>query len=412
MNAPDLGVVFDHAAGKLSALDREVVEAVPPGGNWRDLPLTFDSQRIAQIRASADRGEGSRSTYYGRLRWDRPSYTISTYFNRPGNGCFIHPTAPRLISVREAARLQGFPDWWRFAGRGRARFVQVGNAVPPLLAYQLARVYEPGPVVDLFSGAGGFAAGFQWAGFPLVAAADHDRAANEVLARNLDGEADNVVAADLSDSDQLRAVVEHVRTRLGGGGLRALVGGPPCQGFSTAGNCRPDDPRNRLVFAFVEAVAQLRPDLVFFENVAALLWRGRRAVLEQVLAAFRALGYKTSMNLVHAEAFGVPQLRRRVVVVASRADPIRWPIPAYALVDPARRDSQIGSELTTSPLPVATVSDAIDDLPTLTSSDPDDSVAYRSTPTSSYQQWARGRLGLDQLVPDPCVVETPESVAA
>lgn len=413
MNPLNTGVVFDHTAGKLSALDREVVKAVPPGGNWRDLPMDFDSQRIVQIRESAARGEGSRSTYYGRLRWDRPSYTISTYFSRPGNGCFIHPTAPRLISIREAARLQGFPDSWRFAGRGRSRFLQVGNAVPPVLAYQLARVHEPGPVVDLFSGAGGFAAGFQWAGFPLVVAADLDLAANEVLRRNLGGdEADNVLAADLSDVGQLQAVIKHVRARVGAGGLRAIVGGPPCQGFSTAGHCRLDDPRNRLVFAFVEAVAQLRPELVFFENVAALLWRGRRAILEEVLAAFHALGYKTSVNLVHTEAFGIPQLRRRVVIMASRTDAIRWPAPAYPLVDPARRVSQIGADIVPSVRPVPTVSDAIADLPSSTSSDPDEPVSYENAPSSAYQQWARGERTLDRLLPAPSVVERAELFAA
>src|SRR5665648_607474 len=98
-------MILDHVAGRLSELDREVVDAVPPGGNWRDLPSGFGSKRVDQIRESAARGEGSRSTYYGRLRWDRPAYTISTYFSRPGNGCFIHPESPRLITVREAARL-------------------------------------------------------------------------------------------------------------------------------------------------------------------------------------------------------------------------------------------------------------------------------------------------------------------
>src|SRR5688500_4174595 len=99
-------MIRDHIAGRLSDLDRAVVAHVPPGGNWRDLPPDFPSKRVEQIRRSAAAGEGSRSTYYGRLRPDRPSYTISTYFNRPGNGCFIHPEADRLITVREAARLQ------------------------------------------------------------------------------------------------------------------------------------------------------------------------------------------------------------------------------------------------------------------------------------------------------------------
>ena len=103
-------MIYDHVSGCLSELDAEMVRAVPEGGNWRNLPENIHSARVRQIRQSAARGEGSRSTYYGRLQWDRPSYTVSTYFNRPGNGCFIHPSANRLITIREAARLQSFPD--------------------------------------------------------------------------------------------------------------------------------------------------------------------------------------------------------------------------------------------------------------------------------------------------------------
>ncbi len=67
------GVVTDHVAGTLSLLDKEVLRYVPAGGNWRDLPDDFPSARVKQIRESAARGEGSRSTYYGRLGWDKPS---------------------------------------------------------------------------------------------------------------------------------------------------------------------------------------------------------------------------------------------------------------------------------------------------------------------------------------------------
>ena len=100
---------------------------------------------LTRIRHEAARGGGSRSTYYGRLRWDEPSYTIATYFNRPGNGCTIHPEADRMLTVREAARLQTFPDHVEFSGPARARHAQVGNAVPPLLAAQVARMFRPGP---------------------------------------------------------------------------------------------------------------------------------------------------------------------------------------------------------------------------------------------------------------------------
>ena len=80
----------NHYTPKLSDLDLQMVRAIPPGGNWKNIPVSIPSKRLEQIRESYARGGGSRSTYYGRLRPDAPSYTISTYFNRPGNGCYIH----------------------------------------------------------------------------------------------------------------------------------------------------------------------------------------------------------------------------------------------------------------------------------------------------------------------------------
>ncbi|WP_341538954.1 DNA cytosine methyltransferase, partial [Pseudomonas viridiflava] len=114
------------------------------------------SRRLDQIRESFKRGEGSRSTYYGRLRRDMPSYTINTYFNRPGNGCHTHHLQDRVISQREAARFQSFPDSFEFLGGQGAVCTQIGNAVPPLMAYQIAMSLKgKGSYIDLFSGAGG-----------------------------------------------------------------------------------------------------------------------------------------------------------------------------------------------------------------------------------------------------------------
>ncbi|MGH7192656.1 MAG: DNA (cytosine-5-)-methyltransferase, partial [Candidatus Saccharimonadales bacterium] len=338
--------VFDHVSGRLSELDKQVVAHVPPGGNWRDLPDEFPSARVAQIRASAAAGEGSRSTYYGRLRPDRPSYTISTYFNRPGNGCFIHPQFPRLITVREAARLQGFPDSFRFAGRGRSRFTQVGNAVPPLLAYQVARVLTPGSSAELFSGAGGLALGFRWAGFEPVAAVDNDRAAVATFVANHGP--DGTILADLSNSADFDRSIQSIRRRLGKDGLDVLLGGPPCQGFSTAGKWLRRDSRNDLVFRFVAAVDRLRPRDVVMENVAALLWRRGRPYLEKVRSELHRLGYRTSVALLHAEAFGLPQLRRRLIMVASRDVLPGWPAPAFAAASPSYPAHQPGFDTSLS----------------------------------------------------------------
>jgi DNA (cytosine-5)-methyltransferase 1 len=388
-------MVYDHIAGRLSELDRQVVAAVPPGGNWRNLPNDFPSARVEQIRTSAAAGEGSRSTYYGRLHPDRPAYTISTYFNRPGNGCFIHPTADRLITVREAARLQGFPDSFRLTGRGRSRFLQVGNAVPPLLAYHLARVLPGETILDLFSGAGGLALGFAWAGFETLAAVDHDRAALATYAHN-DPREQVTINADLAAPEQLSSVLSEVERRAGKGGVDVLVGGPPCQGFSTAGKWLETDPRNDLVFSFVTAVERLQPPYVVMENVAALMWRRGRPFLNSIRRRLHSDGYQTAVALLHAETFGVPQLRRRMILLAARGGEICWPGPTHAFSLPAYPDQQSGmdAELPAPP----SVLDAIGDLPSAVADDPDEPVSYASEAQTTYQQWARGEVGIDDLV--------------
>lgn len=385
--------VYDHVSGRLSELDQQVVRHVPPGGNWRDLPEGFASQRIQQIRDSAAAGEGSRSTYYGRLQLGRPSYTISTYFNRPGNGCFIHPTAARLITVREAARLQSFPDSFRFSGKGRARFLQVGNAVPPLLAFQLARAFPPGRFVDLFAGAGGMSLGFEWASHELVQAVDNDSASLATLCANGVSES-CVTKADLGDETHLSEFLDSPELQ----DLDWLIGGPPCQGFSTAGKNLNDDPRNRLVGSFLTAVRRLRPARVLMENVPALMFRRRRATLDAIVNELSSFGYEVEVSILHAEGYGVPQLRRRLFIQASRDAPIVWPTPCCEIHDPSQIKLQPHADL--SPRQRArTVEDAISDLPERTSADPDECVDYAAPPASDYEQWARGELAAAALVP-------------
>ncbi len=391
-------MIADHVAGALSDLDRDVVRHVRPGGNWRDLPSDFPSQRIEQIRRSAAAGEGSRSTYYGRLTWDRPSYTISTFFSRPGNGCFIHPTADRLLTIREAARLQSFPDDYKFAGPMRSRFIQVGNAVPPLLAYQLASIFDQGSVVDLFSGCGGMSLGFELAGFESLAAADIDPHGNETFVQNRPGR-EAAIDLDLGDPAEHSVALKEIRKRVGSSGVDVLVGGPPCQGFSTAGNCDPEDPRNRLVFSFVAAVAELKPRALMMENVAALLFRRGVHVLRSVVAELEALGYDTSLAIVHAEGYGVPQLRRRLFLTGTRGG-ARWPDPWCELRAPGHFRLQPHRE-GVERLSGHTVRDAIADLPMKTAPNLNADAGYGSDASSDYQRWVRGEISLRELLPEP-----------
>lgn len=127
----------------MSKLDAEWVKHIPPGGNYTSIPDDISTQRILSFKKT-----GGRTTTYGRLHADRPAYTINTYFNRPNVGANYHHKEDRLITVREALRLQSFPDHFTpYYKSQRSLHMQVGNAVPPLMARALAE-----SVLNLFRG--------------------------------------------------------------------------------------------------------------------------------------------------------------------------------------------------------------------------------------------------------------------
>lgn len=127
--------VTEHFIPTMSELDKYIISYVKPGGNYMDIPKDVKSERIRRLQK-----EGGHTTCYGRLDPDMPSYTINTYFNRPNVGCNIHYQENRLITVREALRLQSFPDSYKIVSRSKqGRNLIVGNAVPPLLAKVIAK---------------------------------------------------------------------------------------------------------------------------------------------------------------------------------------------------------------------------------------------------------------------------------
>ncbi len=376
--------IANHRSARLSDVDMQMVRAIPEGGNWKDIPTSIPSRRLEQIRESYLRGEGSRSTYYGRLRRDRPAYTINTYFNRPGNGCHVHYEQDRVLSQREAARLQGFPDSFEFFGAQGAICTQIGNAVPPLLSYQVARTLgPPGAFIDLFCGAGGMGLGFKWAGWHPIVANDIERVFLETYGKNVH---DNTVVGSLTDEAVFKKLVTEVKkVRLKGQPLWVL-GGPPCQGFSTAGKARSmDDPRNHLFLDYVRFLKKIRPDGFVFENVTGLLNMQGGEVFSAVRNAFSVAMPHISDEVLSAEEFAIPQRRKRIILVGTRVK-TDWQPPEKRTTATNQSKDLFGLA------PWISVEEAISDLPALTSGENGEARPYRTQARTTYQGLMRGLL--------------------
>jgi len=375
-------MIHNHVTFSLSDLDLRMVEAIPPGGNWKNIPLNVPSKRLEQIRQS-----GGRTTLYGRLRWDKPSYTITTYFNRPGNGAYIHPRDNRVISAREAARLQSFPDNYIFKGSKTSLCVQIGNAVPPLLAYAIAsnmRRIDPSikTYVDLFAGAGGLSEGFEWAGLNGLAANDILPHASSTYRAN---HPDTIfVEGDITDPKIKQKLLDSVGEK-----VDLVAGGPPCQGFSYAGKRMIDDPRNHLYKEFVEIVAKINPRYLLMENVEGILTSNSGKTFQSIKENFEKLGYSVAGRKVYAAEYGVPQKRKRVIIIGTKVgSPDKlFPTPTF------KEDKFI------------TVKDAIYNLPSLKANGGIDQLNVLPMPQGRYQEFLAGLLHPDLLLGYPRIYD-------
>lgn len=145
--------IFNHSCARLGEINMARLAHIPPGGSWRDIPHDLLPKGMQRARRS------DHTKRYGRLDPDGIASTILTKCD-PHWGSYIHPVQGRVLSVREAARLQSFPDKIQFFGSVTEQYEQVGNAVPPLFAYaigeqvqRILRSFEDGvEIVTTFSG--------------------------------------------------------------------------------------------------------------------------------------------------------------------------------------------------------------------------------------------------------------------
>lgn len=174
--------------------------------------------------------------------------------------------------------------------------------------------------LGLFVGGGGLDLGFKQAGFRLLAASDNEPAAEATHQLNWPD-----VPFILEDVRKL--TLERIAEATKGRRPDVIIGGPPCQGFSTLGDRLSADPRNDLVDAFIRIVDGLRPQAVVIENVRAIATEYKGRYRDYVLGRLAQIGYKTNFKVLNAAEYGVPQLRRRAIFVAFANPRVEYEFP-------------------------------------------------------------------------------------
>ena len=218
----------------------------------------------------------------------------------------------------------------------------------------LENARHPYPVVSLFSGAMGLDLGLNEAGLRVAVSQDIDKWCVETMRRNdhlaIEGDIRKLINDDPSCEFFLRA------SGIPREALFAVVGGPPCQSFSTAGKrLGVEDARGQLYQEFIKVVSALRPRFFIMENVKGLASmsanpadKQSKPVLETILESFKAIGYHTVHGILDAVHYGTPQFRERLVIVGSRdGEDIFLPAPTHFQrhQNPAMRWQTLGSAI-------------------------------------------------------------------
>ncbi len=201
--------------------------------------------------------------------------------------------------------------------------------------------------IDLFCGAGGLSLGFDSAHFENVFAVEFNPDFAKTYSRNFPEH--KLIIDDIRNLNDSR-----IKELVGDNDVDVIIGGPPCQGFSIAGNIGRtfiDDERNQLFKEFVRFVTYIQPKMFVMENVAAMATHLKGKTIKTIVDAFEnaGCGYKVKYEVLNSANYGIAQERRRIVIVGIRSD-----------IDSEFSYPEKAEE-------VLTVKDVIDDLPKLIS---------------------------------------------
>ena len=222
-------------------------------------------------------------------------------------------------------------------------------------------------VVDLFAGIGGFTLGFHKEGsFQTVFANDVD--VDMVQTYKLNYPDVSVQCSNITNVnfDKIISLNKNIDV---------VVGGPPCQAYSTSGKRMLSDPRGRLFVEYGKAISKLKPKLFIYENVKGLLSMNKGKLIDEIVEMFSDLGYKTHIEVLNAGNYGVPQERKRVILVGTSKG-IKFSYP--------EKINKLENETGNQP-DALTLSTALSDLPLQTGPD----TTYAMDATNDFQLYLR-----------------------
>lgn len=262
---------------------------------------------------------------------------------------------------------------------------------PELRMSQLPPPVGAPTIVDLFSGCGGFSAGFHMAGF-------HTALANDIHPPSLDTYRHNNPRANTIVGDIRKITEEMISDGLSGYAVDVITAGIPCQGFSLNNRKRhSEDERNYLFQELVRVVATVKPSVVLVENVSGLRSAAGGKFVSEIAKALKCEGYSVQFTMLNAADFGVPQRRQRVFFLATRDGiDVHFPAPTHGLQ---------------TSLQHVTVWEAIGDLPQIVAGEREES--YLAPALTNFQRLMReGSSGLQNHVAPLHPQETIDRIAA
>lgn len=232
-------------------------------------------------------------------------------------------------------------------------------------------------VLDLFAGVGGLSYGFAHdENFNIVAA-------NELLEPMAKAYSLNHPSVKMYNKDIKDFSLNDLTRDLGikKGDIDIIVGGPPCQAYSTVGKRLIDDPRGKLFQEYYRILKEVHPQIFVFENVKGLLSMQGGDLIKTIISLFESIGYHMQMKVLNAADYGTPQIRERVILVGTLdTRPFEYPAPTHYNPEESIPQNKLLK-------PYVTLGEALGDLPPMVTGEC--KVKYAHKPQNEYQKLMR-----------------------